>query len=54
MDMYKQLKHLENNDINKISLKDLYKIIIKRTLRKIIGKRLYEWLKNYHGKKNAT
>jgi hypothetical protein len=51
--MYKRLKYLENNDVNKISIKNLYKIVIKRTLKKIIG-RLYEHLKNYRGKKNST
>lgn len=40
------LVKLYQNDINKMSLRQLYKIVIKRTIKKIIGKHLYEKLKS--------
>jgi hypothetical protein len=48
------IKYLEKNDINRISLKVLYKVVIKRSIKKILGEKLNNKVREYFNKKNGT
>ena len=51
VNIYKKMKEYEKRTVDNFSLKILYKIIIKRTLKKLMGERIIGWIKS---KKNGT
>ncbi|GHV20909.1 hypothetical protein FACS189494_05510 [Spirochaetia bacterium] len=52
--MYKELQTYKTYDISKIGLKELYKIVIKRTIKKMICNKLTNIVRQYRSKKNGT
>jgi hypothetical protein len=51
-EIYNGMKFIRDNDINKISLKRL--IVIKQSVKKLLGEKLTERIKRIKRKKNGT
>jgi hypothetical protein len=44
--LYEELKRLKTKNVDNIGLKSLYKLVVKRTIKKILGEKIVNYIKN--------